>query len=241
MKVAVFSDVHGNLYALEAILKDIDSRSAELVFCGGDLVGYGAFPNEVIEFLRQRRIPAVMGNYDEGIGHDLDECGCAYKDEISKALGKRSIAWTRQAVTSENKRYLRGLLQRISFTVFNKKILLVHGSPRKINEYLFENRPQPSLLRLFEHEMADVIICGHTHLPYVKKMAGEKFMLINSGSAGKPRDGDPRAGYVMVNFESDRVKAEIIRVPYDVEAMAKAVEKSGLPVEYADLLRQATG
>jgi len=262
MKIGVFSDIHGNIHALKEVLRDVKSRGVDMVFCGGDLVGYGAFPNEVIALLRQKHIPTVMGNYDEGIGHDSDDCGCAYRDDLSKELGKRSIAWTREKVTPYNKAYLRGLLQRISFEVYDKKVLLVHGSPRKINEYLFEDRPYASVIRMFDSEQVDVIVCGHTHLPYIKdiiveerweavegpgdgkvnrKKPGGRFILINSGSVGKPKDGDPRATYALVDFKEDGITYEIIRVPYDVEAMASAVEQSGLPVEYADMLRRGSG
>lgn len=261
MKVAVFSDIHGNIYALEAVLADIKKRRVDMVFCAGDLVGYGAFPNEVIELIREQHIPTIMGNYDQGIGHDSDDCGCAYRDELSKALGKRSIAWTREKVTPDNKAYLRNLLERISFTVSGKKVLLVHGSPRRINEYLFEDRPVSSVARFFESERVDVIVCGHTHLSYVREMiveegwetvtgadgqpvmrrkAGGRYILVNSGSVGKPKDGDPRAAYALLDFEDGGLRYEIVRVAYDVEAMARAVEQSGLPVEYAAMLRKAT-
>ncbi len=262
MKLALFSDIHGNLYALQAVLADIKSRGTDMVFCGGDLVGYGAFPNEVISLIRENRIPTIMGNYDRGIGHDLDDCGCAYPDELSKALGQRSIAWTREKVTPDNKAYLRNLPERISLKIGDCRILMVHGSPRKINEYLYADRPASSLLRLFETEQVDIITCGHTHLPYVRKLkAGEEavaekvaddrsesqtksgsvFTLVNSGSAGKPKDGDPRAGYVLMEFQDGNLNFEIIRVEYDVEAMARAVEQSGLPAEYAKMLRLASG
>lgn len=262
MKVAVFSDIHGNVGALEAVLADIKKRQVDMVFCGGDLVGYGAFPNEVIELIREQHIPTIIGNYDQGIGNDSDDCGCAYRDEFSKALGKRSIAWTKEKVTPENKVYLRNLLERISFNAGGKKVLLVHGSPRRINEYLFSDRPDHSIIRMFEEEKVEVIICGHTHLPYIKQMIveevmetvpepdghqvirkkpGGSYILVNSGSVGKPKDGDPRAAYALLSFEDGRFKPEIIRVPYDVESMARAVEQSGLPVEYAAMLRQASG
>lgn len=263
MKIAYFSDIHGNIGALEAVLADIKRRRVDMVFCGGDLVGYGAFPNEVIELIREQQIPAIMGNYDQGIGNDSDDCGCAYRDEFSKALGKRSIAWTREKVSSENKDYLRNLPERMSFKAGVKNVLLVHGSPRRINEYLFSDRPTHSLIRMFQEEKVEVIVCGHTHLPYIQQMMVEEggpetvigpdgtprvvripggfYTLINAGSVGKPKDGDPRAAYALLNFEGRGFQPEIIRVAYDVEAMAIAVEQSGLPVEYADMLRQGSG
>ncbi|MDD8031236.1 MAG: metallophosphoesterase family protein [Acidobacteriota bacterium] len=258
MRLAIFSDIHGNLEALQAVLEDIGKRRVDLVFCGGDLVGYGPFPNEVIELLRRRHVPVIMGNYDQGIGQDADDCGCAYRDQVSKALGQRSIAWTRERVSADNKAYLRNLPAKISLIIKGKKILMVHGSPRRLNEYLFEDRPVSSVAKLFRAEEADVIICGHTHLPYIKEMIvdegwetvmgadgrpstrrspGGYYILINSGSVGKPKDGDPRAGYALIDYQGGNWHQEIIRLDYEVEAMAKATEQSGLPVEYADQLR----
>lgn len=185
MRIAIFSDIHGNSLALVAVLKDISTRDIDIKCCLGDLVGYGAYPNEVIELIHNNHIPTIMGNYDDGVGFDRSECGCAYKDEKSIELGHRSLAWMKEHVTPENKVYLRGLLQRLEFTVYNKKVLLVHGSPRKINEYLFEERPDESILRMINNENVDILICGHTHLPYVKSLQGK--YLINTGSAGSLR------------------------------------------------------
>jgi putative phosphoesterase len=239
MRIAVFSDIHGNAIALEAVLKDIKTRNIDLVLCGGDLVGYGAYPNEVIELIRKNRIPTIMGNYDDGVGYDKPECGCAYKDPQMAELGHRSLVWMKKHVTEDNKAYLRGLLQRLAMTVYDKKILLVHGSPRKINEYLFEERPAESVLRLIHDEDIDILICGHTHLPYIKNLDGK--YLINMGSVGKPKDGDPRAGYVIVTLIDESITTEIIRVEYDVESMAKAVEATDLPYEFAAALRNGKG
>jgi len=258
MKIAFFSDLHGNLAALQAVLEDIDRREVDMAFCGGDLVGYGAFPNEVIDLLRLRHWPVIMGNYDQGVGQDADDCGCAYRDEVSRALGQRSIAWTKKRVMAGNKAYLRNLPTKIGLVINGKKILMVHGSPRRINEYLFEGRPVSAVARLFQAEEAEVIICGHTHLPYIRRMIVEEsretgagpagqtstrllpgghFILINGGSVGKPKDGDPRASYALIDYQDGNWQNEIIRVGYDVETMARAIEQSGLPVEYAEQLR----
>jgi putative phosphoesterase len=239
MKIALFSDIHGNAIALEAVLKDISSRNIDIIFCLGDLVGYGAYPNEVIELIRNNHVPTIMGNYDDGVGYNRSECGCAYKDEKSIELGHRSLAWMKEHVTPENKAYLRGLLHRLEFTMFDKKVLLVHGSPRKINEYLFEDRPDESILRLINGENIDILICGHTHLPYMKDLGGK--YLINTGSVGKPKDGDTRAGYVILTLTENTVEIENIRIAYDVEMMAKAIEVTELPKEFADALRNAKG
>lgn len=239
MKIAVFSDIHGNSVALEAVLKDIDSRNVDLVFCGGDLVGYGAFPNEVICLLRKYKILTIMGNYDDGVGFNKDDCGCAYTDPQMKELGQISLEWTKKRISFENRAFLRSLLERIQFTACGKKILIVHGSPRRINEYLYADRPEESVLRLFDDENVDIIICGHTHLPYTRVMDGK--CLINAGSVGKPKDGDVRAAYTLIKLTEGSLETEVIRVNYDVERMAQAIESSGLPGEFAAALRTGTG
>ena len=116
MQIAVFSDVHGNLPALEAVLADIARQAPDAVYCLGDLVGYAPFPNEVIERVRAEQIPTIMGNYDDGVGYDRDECGCAYREERERQLGDQSLAWTKAHVTADNKAFLRSLIQRSDST-----------------------------------------------------------------------------------------------------------------------------
>ncbi|NLW47502.1 MAG: metallophosphoesterase family protein [Firmicutes bacterium] len=235
MKIAVFSDIHGNALALEAVIKDIDSRNADLVFCGGDLVGYGAYPNEVIDLIRKNRIPTIMGNYDEGVGFNKDDCGCAYTSSQMKELGQISLEWTKKKVNFENRAFLRSLLERIQFTACGKKILIIHGSPRLINEYLYADRPEESVLRIFDEERVDIIICGHTHLPFTRVMDGK--CLINAGSVGISKDGDVRAAYTLIKLTESSLETEVIRVNYDVERMAQAIESSGLPKDFALALK----
>lgn len=226
MRIAIFSDIHGNVQALESVLKDIDMQKVDAVYCLGDLVGYGASPNEVIEAMKSRAIPTVMGNYDDGVGFERDECGCAYKEERDKELGERSLAWTKAHVTPDNKAFLRGLVPEIRFEANGKRILLVHGSPRKLNEYLFEDRPLSSFQRLAATSHADLIAFGHTHKPYVKEVDGVTFL--NVGSVGKPKDGDWRACYAIV----DGAPA-FHRVEYDVRTAAEAIRATYLPHEFA--------
>jgi diadenosine tetraphosphatase ApaH/serine/threonine PP2A family protein phosphatase len=204
------------------------------------LVGYGTFPNEVISAVRSRNIPTIMGNYDFGVGHSSDDCGCAYTDPISEALGKRSIAWSNARTTDENKAYIRELLDTIPLQLGHLKVALVHGSPRKINEYLFQDRPEKSLIRLLDLAQADVLVCGHTHLPYHRIMADGRHV-INAGSVGKPKDGDPRAGYITLTADGRNLTVDFIRVEYDIETAARAIETSDMPNEYANMLRVGEG
>jgi len=256
MKIALFSDVHANLPALKAVLADIDSKNPDAIYCQGDLVGYAPYPNEVINLIRERKIPTIAGNYDEGIGLFSDECGCAYKTQPDKDAGAISIAFTNEIVKDEERLFLKNLPRHFALDFeFNHekfKLLMVHGSPRKINEYLFEDREEKSLIRIMEESHADIMTFGHTHKPYHRKISYEKDgqtlykHAINIGSIGKPKDGDSRACYVMLTIDpetsmlkSDSIQVEFIRVPYDVESVATAIEATKLPNEYADMLRKA--
>ena len=238
MRFAVLSDIHGNLHALQAVLADIDAVAPDSTYCLGDLVGYGAFPNEVIALIHRRQVPTIMGNYDDGVGFDKDECGCAYTEDEMRRLGDLSLRWTQAHTTPENKAILRAFLPEIRFEAAGHRVLLVHGSPRRINEYVYADRPLSSLERIAASADADVLVFGHTHLPYVQTVGG--VLLVNDGSVGKPKDGDPRAAYALVDVGTT-VSAEIRRVEYDVAAAAAAVRASGLPVQFAEMLETARG
>jgi putative phosphoesterase len=238
--ITIFGDIHGNLPALTAVFADMESRNLHNLYCLGDLVGYGTSPNEVITAIRERGIPTIMGNYDLGVGNDSDDCGCAYTNPVSEALGKRSIAWTNAHTTAENKAFLRELVNQIPLQLGDLRVVLVHGSPRKVNEYLFEDRPESSLIRLLDMVNADVLVCGHTHLPYHRVLSDGRHV-INAGSVGKPKDGDPRACYLALSVQGRELHVQFIRVPYDVEAAAQAIEASDLPHEYAEMLRLGKG
>ena len=256
MRIALFSDIHANLPALKAVLADIEKRNPDLVYCLGDLVGYAPYPNEVINEIRMRKIPTIAGNYDKGIGLASDDCGCAYKTDHEKALGAVSIRFTNEIVGEEGRDFLRNLPRHFSldfeFAHQKFRLMLVHGSPRRINEYLFEDRDEKSLLRIFEQADCDILCFGHTHKPYHKALnypqQNETYFkhTINIGSVGKPKDGDNRACYIILEItpetsmaKPESLKVEFIRIPYDFENTAKAVEESPLPNEYAEMLLKA--
>jgi putative phosphoesterase len=234
MKLAVLSDIHANLHALEAAWAHLALQAPDAVYCLGDLVGYGAYPNEVVDFVRSRGIPTLMGNYDEGVGFDLDDCGCVYKDPDDDRRGQESLRWSRAHTTPENKQYLRGLPMNLRLDLVGLHLLLVHGSPRKINEYLYADRPVATFERIAKVAGCDVLMFGHTHLPYQRQVGQTLF--VNTGSVGKPKDGDARAGYVTLNL-GPRPNVTFHRVAYDVAAAAHAIRETGLPPHFADLLQ----
>jgi putative phosphoesterase len=254
MKIALFSDIHANLPALEACFKSMDEQQPDAIYCLGDLVGYNIWPNEVINEIRKRAIPTIAGNYDQGIGLMSNECGCAYKTEVDKDMGKISISFTNSIVHDEERKYLRTLPAhiKVEFHLNEDKLnlLLVHGSPRKINEYLFEDRDEKSLLRIMEQAGADIMCFGHTHKPYHRILPTQPREnvhyrhAINIGSVGKPKDGDARGCYVILTIDADSsvtnaeaVQVEFIRFEYEVEKAARAIEDSPLPNAYAGMLR----
>jgi predicted phosphodiesterase len=253
MKLAFFSDIHANLPALEAFFQDVDSRNPDAIYCLGDLVGYNIWPNEVINAIKKRNIPTIAGNYDQGVGIAGDDCGCAYKTDHDKSNGEQSIAYTNSVVKPEERKYLRALPShiRLEYQLNEEKfnLLMVHGSPRKINEYLFVDREEKSMLRILEQAEAHIMLFGHTHKPYhriLKDGDGNYRHAINIGSVGKPKDGDIRGCYVIIDLDerfalnkADSINVEFVRFDYDVEKAAKAVEDSPLPNEFADMLRKA--
>lgn len=255
MKIALFSDIHANLPAIEALFASIEQQKPDGIYCLGDLVGYNIWPNEVINEIRRRCIPTIAGNYDFGVGRASDDCGCAYKEEEEKANGAVSISYTNQVVGDDERAYLRTLPAhiRLEFQLNQDKLnlLLVHGSPRRINEYLFEDREEKSLLRIMEDADADIMCFGHTHKPYHRILSSSPEAqphyrhAVNIGSVGKPKDGDPRGCYVLLHISDhcsssvkESVRVEFIRFAYDIEKAAKAVENSPLPKAFAETLRK---
>ncbi|SFR11249.1 metallophosphoesterase family protein [Desulfoscipio geothermicus] len=234
MRIAVFSDIHGNKHALDAVLADIQSREPDLVVCLGDLVGYGAYPDAVVQAIRESGIPTVMGNYDDAIANSRMVCGCDYKDEKAMEAGVKSISWTTENTCRSSKEFMMSLPDRINKEIGRRRVLFVHGSPRRLNEYLYEDVPAADVLAMLHEADADVLVCGHTHLPYHRVVEGRH--IINAGSAGKPKHGDPQAVYALIEMDAD-IRVDFIKVPYDYESAAWAVEKAGLPAEFAAIIR----
>ncbi len=235
--VALISDIHGNSLALRAVLRDIRERGITKTFCLGDLVGYGPDPNGVIDLIRAERIPTIAGNYDDGIGWEKGDCGCFYATREERKIGDASYAFTVKVVTPEGKEFLRDLPPERRVIQDGVRLHLVHGSPRKINEYLLHDRDERTFLRLAKTESDDVLVFGHTHIPWHRRYG--RVLFVNVGSVGRPKDGDPRAMYSVLRVGSDRlVYVEEVRIAYNVETVARAVLEVGLPPNLAEALRQ---
>jgi putative phosphoesterase len=234
-RLAVITDIHANLPALEASLAAIEAEGVDGVLCGGDLVGYGPHPNEVCRLIEDLRIPTIYGNYDYAIGRDLEDCGCAYVTKHDRELGQLSVAWTLAHTDDRSKGFMRGLPFDLRLELGDQRVRLVHGSPRKVNEYLFEDKPARLYERLAAQAECDTLVFGHTHKPWIHEYGGVLF--VNCGSVGKPKDGDPRCAFAILELDEEgEVRASIRRAGYDAEAVAREVAAAGLPGEYAQKL-----
>jgi putative phosphoesterase len=236
-RVAVITDVHANLPALEATLASIDAEGIERIYCGGDLVGYGPRPNAVCELIEARSIPTIYGNYDWAIARDEEDCRCAYVTKHDRQIGQLSVDWTLANTSRRAKAFMHELPFDLRFELANKRIRLVHGSPRRVNEYLFEDKPARTFERIAAAADCDVLVFGHTHQPWVHEYGGVLF--VNCGSVGKPKDGDPRCALAILGPVAGGVEVEIRRVEYPAETVAEEMRRAGLPDELAGKLTEA--
>ena len=244
MKYALISDIHGNAPALAAVIADIARRpEVSAIYHLGDLVGYGPAPNEVIGQLVDQAIAGVAGNYDSTTATDHKHCGCRYEDPHQEALAHHSYQWTRDHVTPATRRYLGGLPFRIDLRplgghVAGPTVTLIHGSHVLNTVYVHEDRPDDFLETLgaaMRAKPGDVVCFGHTHRPWHRIVDGVHY--VNTGSVGKPKDGDWRACYVLLDVTDSGVQVGFERVEYDVESVAGAILACELPDEFAEQLR----
>jgi predicted phosphodiesterase len=243
MIYALISDVHSNLPALEAVLADIDRRAPDAVYHLGDLVGYAPWPDEVVAVIRDRAIPGVAGNYDSTTATEYKHCGCRYEDARQEELSHLSYEWTRAHTSVEAKRFLASLPFRIDLRplgghVAGPRLVLVHGNPVLNTVYWTEDRPDRFCTQMAESVSAragDVIAFGHTHKPWHRIV--DRVHFVNTGSVGRPKDGDWRAGYALVTMTAEGVYVEFVRVEYDVERAMAGILASDLPADFADYLR----
>ena len=244
MRYALISDIHSNLPALEAVFAHLDGRDdVDAIYHLGDLVGYAPWPDEVVGLLRERAIPGVAGNYDSTTATDHEHCGCKYENPRQAELAHLSYEWTRANLSAETKRFLGSLPFRIEIRPLGghtggPRIMLVHGNPVLNTVYWTEDRSDDFCLKMAAQlgaKAGDLVAFGHTHMPWHREIDGLHF--VNTGSVGRPKDGDPRAGFALVTMEGENVEVEHVRVEYDVENAMAGIRGSALPAEFAEYLQ----
>jgi len=222
-KIAVLADVHGNLHALEAVIQDAERRGTDVYLNAGDFIGYGPFPNEVVELLRAMNAISVIGNYDLEV---------MKKGNENKSEKKLALRVARAELAKSCKTYLLWLPRSIMLDMAGRKLLMVHGSPDSIDEHIYPDTPEKRLREFARTVDADVVIMGHSHLQFSRTVDGVSF--INPGSVGRPDDGNPKTAYAVIS--SNPFSVELVRLDYDVKAAADALRKKGLPESFAQML-----
>ena len=225
MKMVLLADVHSNLHALEAVLKEIDAITPEMVVCAGDIVGYGAFPNECCSLVNERISKIVKGNHD---------CAVVERDPSgANPFAARAILWTADMISGISRKFIEGLPLESRFEFAGKTYAMFHGSPTSVDEYIFEYDVDDELV---QSAKGDVLVLGHTHVPLVKRLKSGLF--VNPGSVGQPRDGEWRASFAVVDSATN--ECTIRRVAYDLNAAAEAIRKACLPGILAERLFYGT-
>lgn len=234
MKIALIGDIHANLPALQAVLAHINTQDVEAIWNVGDSVGYGPFPNEVLDILQEKDILSIAGNYDlKTLAFPAKSAKWRKKKDPLKVL---AFQWAYEALSPANRNYLRSLPEQRRLKIMNKNILLTHASPASSKEYVDTRTSKDRLRELALAAAADIVICGHSHQPFAGKAKG--VMFINTGSVGRPDDGNPRASYAVLNFQKKDVLVTHHRVVYNVKRTVKAIQKKQLPSEFAEMFMQ---
>lgn len=225
MRIAIISDIHSNIHALNAVVEEIKSLDVDTILSTGDSVGYLTKPNEVIKALKKNGVLSIMGNHDQVIaqGEKVPEEKMVTMSEM-QLQSSASRVFTNNTITSTYRDYLAGLPKELVLTFDRYKVKLVHGSPNSIDEYMYDD--DDLLMKFVEDTEEDVIISGHTHIPYHKQMEGKHF--INAGSVGKPKHGDSRAAYVILNIDDHQIDVEFRKVAYNVQAIVDEIKAEPL-------------
>jgi len=225
-RLAVLSDLHANLTACQAVAADLERRGADLVLVLGDLVGYLTRPNQVVEMVRRAGWSCLAGNYDQAV---LTGGPAGIDRFLKPGIGpepRAVFAWTEAAVDQATRAFLAGLPESISLKIDGQALLAVHGSPAGVRHYVYPDHPPEELQAWLEQAGAGLLLMGHTHRPFIRQL--ESGLALNPGSVGKPKDGDPRASYALVDL-LPRPRAQIIRLAYDLDQEARLLREAGLP------------
>lgn len=236
-RIALFGGVYSNYLALEEVIADARRRGVDGVHCLGDLGAFGPHPNRIFPILQKYNIPVVQGNYDNSIGNDLNDCRCGYTDPRDNYFAKLSYDYTYRNTADEFKRWMKDLPTEIRFDLGKYRVLLCHGSPRKMNEFLWESTtPAHFLEKLCRDYDADIICATHTGIHWSRELAEDR-RFINVGVIGRPENnGKTHVGYTLLEASNGRLKTQYIPVEYDYRRLAKEMRDEKLPEEFVETI-----
>jgi diadenosine tetraphosphatase ApaH/serine/threonine PP2A family protein phosphatase len=238
VRFAAFGGVYSNALALEAVLADIGGAGADLIWCLGDLGGFGPHPDRAADLLRDSCVPALQGNYDLSIGADRDDCACGYTDPRDNHFAQVSYDFTRARTSPDHKQWMRTLPAWHRFATAGRRVLLCHGSPREVNEFLWESTASDAFLEwLCDTHEADVIVCTHTGLHWHRALPSGRHV-VNVGAIGRPaNDGTPRVWYAALAWNSQDLDVSFRPITYAHERLALEMEAEALPPEFVETIR----
>ena len=236
-RVALLGGVYSNHLALEAALADARARGAEEIFCLGDLGGFGPHPDRVFPLLRDAGVTSVQGNYDLSVAQGAVDCACGYTDPRDTHFARLSYEYTVRNTSTENRRWLRALPPTLKVALGDTRLLLCHGSPRRINEFLWETTTPNGLLERFCRETESDLLCfTHTGIKWHRALPSGRHAL-NVGALGRPEnDGAPRVWYTLLTADHE-LSVEFVPVSYDHETLAREMTREGLPDEFVETIR----
>ena len=235
MKITLLADVHGNLPALEAVLRHAHGKGADGIILNlGDLTGYGPFPEEVVRWSRSPKVVSVLGDYDQKV-LNKEQRKSQWKG-VKKADKRAMFAWTYRALTKASRKFLRSLPKQQLIVVEGVRILLIHGSSIDLGNPGRRDLPSAHLVELAAIEGASVVVSGHTHQAFSYEEQG--ILFINPGTVGRADDGDPRASFAIIEIKNGEAKAHHYRVPYDILAAVHGLRSAGLPEVFTQVIRQ---
>ena len=233
MKILLLSDIHANFPALASVDSlEKQHHHDQIIHCG-DATVYATFPNQTLAWLRKHEALNILGNTDLKVLKLLK--GKNFK-KPKKAEKRIMYTWTAGELSKKNQRYLRSLPTFLEFSTAGKKIGMYHGSPENPNEQLFASTPRQRFQEIGRKTDRDIIICGHSHTPFHKKIDGIHF--INPGSVGRMFDGDPRASYATLEIKDSQVRVNHHRLGYDIEKTVQGIKEALLPPIYVEMYRQ---
>jgi diadenosine tetraphosphatase ApaH/serine/threonine PP2A family protein phosphatase len=237
-KVALLGGVYSNYLALREAVRLARARGVDAIFALGDFGAFGPHPDRTVEILREEGIPAIQGNYEESLSSGASDCHCGYTDPRDNAFAQVSYDYTRENTSAEHKRWMGTLPGHARLRMGSRRVLLSHGSPRRINEFLWRSTtPVPFLRRLLRDHDTDLVVCTHTGLHWSRFLEPGRGLL-NCGALGRPaNDGRPNVWFALLESEGGAVRHDFVPVPYDHERLAREMEAEKLPPEFVATIR----